>query len=542
MRTKEYYLLLIFTIAPCSFFCQNIRHDFHRKLRTTPPVSGSQTVTTQATVTLPIQNPEILKGNELVSSQNQLAQPAFDNSLLKPQDAPLGFASPSIRAFQQDKLTQPIMQQQVISGPLTPLQAPLQYISPSIRAFPYSPSLAEDFTGTPYSYSFSGYIKNEAFVDSYQVIGERQDHYLFFPGAPHYDRSCSNIKAKGRFDMLVIETRLRAEVAGPYIFGAGSHGIFEADAWASSALQIGLMRIRHAFIYFEWEDKSLLMGQYWHPLLLPECYADTISFNGGTPIEPFTREPQVRLTKQFDTISLILAVCSHANTPYDGPYGIDTLYPRNAILPNINIQLLSSIKQHICGIGVDITRIVPRLVTNKNIQYTESLMSFITIAFAAFNWENLALRTKFIYAQNGNPYGLISGYAVDKIDPYTDKRHYTNTQCLNGWVDVVYKGEVEPGLFMGVSKNIGASHKIIPSTIDPKTGTQERLIYADGFENIDFVYRISPRIRWFLKPFIFGAELEITGARYGSITQTARVVDAKLVNNVRTLLAAYYVF
>jgi hypothetical protein len=162
----------------------------------------------------------------------------------------------------------------------------------------------------------------------------------------------------------------------------------------ASVLAIRAYGIRHAFIYFEWDNKSVLMGQYWHPLLLPECYADTISFNGGTPIEPFTREPQVRLTKQFDTMTLILAAGSHANTPYDGPQGIDTLYARNAILPNINIQLFSSIRQHICGIGVDITRIVPRLVTNKNIRITESLMSFITMAFAAINWEYVALRTK----------------------------------------------------------------------------------------------------------------------------------------------------
>jgi hypothetical protein len=100
---------------------------------------------------------------------------------------------------------------------------------------------------------------------------------------------------------------------------------------------------------------------------------------------------------------------------------------------------------------------------------------------------------------------------------------------------MAYKGEVEPGLFMGISKNIGASHKIIPSITDPHTGKTERLIYDYDFENIDFVYRVSPRIRWFLKPFIFAGELEITGARYGNITETV-VLSHKMVNNVRTLL------
>lgn len=540
MSTKRYILLLIF-ITSTNSLIQAINGS-SRKLRTSCPISGSPTSITSSPIVLPTEVPEIVTVPKMLTPQKSESTETTRAAPLTPQQAPLDFASPSIRAFQPEKAVQSTMQQSFISGPLTPMQAPRQFISPSIRAFPNDPRLARAFESTPYSYAFSGYIKNEAFIDSYQVIGDRQDQYLFFPSAPHYDRGGANINAKGRFDMLAIETRLRGEVTGPYIFGASSHGVCETDAWASSALQLGLMRIRHAFIYFEWDDKSILMGQYWHPLLLPECYADTISFNGGTPIEPFTREPQVRLTKQFDTMTLILVAGSHANTPYDGPNGIDTLYARNAILPNINIQLFSSIRQHICGIGVDITRIVPRLVTNKNIRITESLMSFITMAFAAFNWEHVALRTKFVYAQNGSPYGLISGYAVDAIDPYTDQRHYTNTQCLNGWVDMAYKGEVEPGLFMGISKNIGASHKIIPSITDPHTGKTERLIYDYDFENIDFIYRVSPRIRWFLKPFIFAGELEITGARYGNITETARVVNTKMVNNVRTLLAAYYVF
>ena len=169
-------------------------------------------------------------------------------------------------------------------------------------------------------------------------------------------------------------------------------------------------------------------------------------------------------------------------------------------------------------------------------------MSWLVIAFASFNWERLGLRLKFIYGQNGDSYGLISGYAVHSIDPYTDKRSYTNTQCLNAWLDTAYKGEVEPGLFLGVSKNIGALRSIIPSIIDPETGQKENLIYSSGLQNIDVLFRVQPRIRWFLKPFVFGAELELTGAKYGAVTDTARVINTQLVNNLRVLLAAFYVF
>ena len=309
--------------------------------------------------------------------------------------------------------------------------------------------------------------------------------------------------------MLSIESRVRGEISGPYVFGAHTFGVAEIDAWASCLLQIGLLRIRHAFIYLEWPDKSLILGQYWHPVLLPECYADTIGFNAGIPFDPFAREPQFRLTKQFDTMTLILAIGSLANSLSDGPAGETSLYTRNAIMPNFNIQLFSSIRKHLCGIGANASRIVPRIVTNKNFCAHESLISWLVFSFLALNWEKLRINIKGIYAQNGNPYGMISGYAVSQIDPYTDERSYTNTQCLSAWLDASYKGEVEPGIFLAFTKNIGASNNIIPSITDPVTGITENLIYSSGQQNIDVVYRVQPRVRWFLKPFVLGTELPV---------------------------------
>lgn len=465
---------------------------------------------------------------------------------------PLQYISPSIGAFEPGFAMPPTEAQpsrefefipvsslvkasQYGRGPVTPLKAPLTFISPSIRAFPYVSSLAQEKKKTPYNYDISGYIKNETFFDSYQVFGLRQDQYLIVPLPPRPDRCCRNINAHGRYNMLAIESRVRGEIAGPYVFGAQTYGVGEVDAWASSNndTQMGLLRIRHAFIYFEWENKSLLMGQYWHPLLLPECYADTIAFNGGTPFDTFAREPQVRLTKQFDNMTFIIAAGALPTSPFPGPGpdGTGSIYARDGIMPNFNMQLFGAVRKHICGIGFDASRIVPRLVTDKNFRVTESLISIIAFAFTSFNWENLSLRLKFIYAQNGNPFGLMSGYAVRNINPYTDERTYSNIQCVNAWLDTAYRGDVEPGIFLGISKNVGATSRI-----------NTDFVYADFGKNIDMVYRVQPRIRWFYKPFIFGAELELTGARYGKVTETGRVVNGEFVNNVRALLAAYYVF
>lgn len=477
--------------------------------------------------------------------------------------APLEFISPSIRAFERPYF-KPIeddkfqLQRPFLPSPITPeaepevtsgerppywKSAPLEFISPSIRAFPIITGFARTGNIQPFAYNISGYIKNESFWDSYQVVGEREDEFLLFPDRPKFDRCCtSNINSKGSYDMLIIESRVRGEIAGPYIFGANTYGVFEIDAWAEARLQLGLLRVRHAFIYFDWKDKILLLGQYWHPVTLPECFADTIGFNAGSPIEPFAREPQMRLVKEFGNSRLLLAMSSHATSPYDGPDGPTTLYSRNAIMPTIDLQVHNSIGEHILGWGVDVFRLVPRLVTKKNICVTESLVSFLVFTFASLSWERYNARLKLIYAQNGQGYAMISGYAVSCIDPYTDERHYTNLQCLSLWLDTAYKQEVEPGLFIGITKNIGANRPIIPCIVDPETKKTESLIYSYDMQNIDYVFRVAPRIRWFIKPFIFGAELEYTRAGWGTVTTSGRVINPIPTNNVRVMLATYYVF
>lgn len=395
----------------------------------------------------------------------------------------------------------------------------------------------------PLAFSFSGYIKEDTFFDSRQVIGLRQDQFLYYPD--HYlpDICGRDINDKGRFNMVSIETRGRGEAAGPLIIGAHSFGAMEADFWGGIEPSgiIGIFRLRHAFLYLVWPDKTLLLGQYWHPVFLPDCYPDTISFSNGVPIEPYAREPQIRFTKTFDKITLMFAATSYATNLYDqgvnvAANAINNLAERNAIMPDLNLQARATINDHFLGIGVNCRRIIPFLVTTPLTPTTgrrtkQDLFSFLGLAYAKFAWENITLAMKMIYAQNGLIYDMISGYAAHCVDPVTLMKDYTNLQCVSFWIDLVRHGIWEPGLFVGITKNLGASTTIIPETA-----------YANGREDIDYVARIEPRLRWFIDPFIFGGEFEITRAAWGNINDRGRVQDAHPVTNYRALFAAFFCF
>lgn len=421
------------------------------------------------------------------------------------------------------------------------LQAPLELISPELKR-PIFSSVGKEVPDKIFRWGVTGYIKNESYFDSHQDVGAVQDQFFLYPRRPRPDSCGRDINNKGHFNMLAIESRIRGEVAGPKIFKANTFGVLEVDAWAEGVgLSIGRIRLRHAFMYFEWLDKSILLGQYWHPLYNTDCFADTVQFNGGSPFDPYAREAQIRLTKKFGNMTLLLAACSRGTSIIDGPLALaeqtQGAYIRNGIMPNLNAQVHTTIYDHLFGIVVDATRLVPRLATKDDrLRVSESLVSFTILGFASLNWPKFTLNLKGIYSQNGYGYLLISGYAIHCIDKYTNENVYTNTQCLSAWADMYYKHPVvQPGLFIGYTKNIGACKSIV---LDPNQET----VFAGDQEDIDYIFRFSPRVRWLKQPFILAVECDLTQAAYGTITNTGRVKDAVPVNNFRAMLATYYVF
>lgn len=400
----------------------------------------------------------------------------------------------------------------------------------------------------PGEFEFTGYIMHEAFWDSHQVNGSSEDTSLNFPDMQHYDARGFNINAKGQYVMVPIETNCRLEFGGPKIGDAKSHVAIEADFFGFTEfitnLDFGsILRMRLAFIHLSWKHSAILAGQFWHPMYIPECFADTISYNSGQPIDLYARVPQVRHTYvRGDRLEIILCAATELDCPSLGPIGASTTYIRNALVPNLHMQIKTRIRNHFFGCGVDYKRLVPRLVTNKDVKTSTALNSFAILAYAAFNWNTFSMHTKLMYGGNLTDYGGLGGYAVHSVQPSTDIRTYTNLRNISFWIDSAIKKyhTVEPGLFIGVDKNLGAPKTIIQNITDAN-GIKENTIYSFGAD-IDILFRISPRLRYVIKKFTIGLELEYTRASFGTITSDGTVTNAKPTSNTRLLLALYYDF
>lgn len=226
--------------------------------------------------------------------------------------------------------------------------------------------------------SLSGFVKTDIIFDSRQTVSLREGHFLLYPQPEKLDLNNNDVNAKANFNILSIQTRLSGKIKGPKAFESESSGYIEAEFFGTSDGDINGLRLRHAFVKFDWGKTFLLVGQTWHPLFIDEVFPGVVSFNTGAPFQPFSRNPQIRLSHKFDNFRLILTAASQRDFTSSGPEGFSSSYLRNSLIPilNANIQFAKDVN-NLFGVGVDYKKIIPRIVTSKNFVTDISISTFI---------------------------------------------------------------------------------------------------------------------------------------------------------------------
>src|SRR6056297_760468 len=208
--------------------------------------------------------------------------------------------------------------------------------------------------------SFSGFVKNDVFYDTRQTVSAREGHFLLWPQDQDLDAMDEDINATSSFNMLAVQSRLSGTITGPEAFGAKTSGKIEGDFFAQANDNINLFRLRHAFVKLDWENTQLLFGQYWNPMFVTSCFPGTVSFNTGSPIQPFARNTQVRLTQSFGGLKIIAAALGQRDYASRGAIGPSSDYLRNSGVPDMHLQMHYKASDMVAGAGLAYKNIVPR--------------------------------------------------------------------------------------------------------------------------------------------------------------------------------------
>jgi hypothetical protein len=397
---------------------------------------------------------------------------------------------------------------------------------------------------------FSGFVKNDFFFDTHENVSIREGHFLLYPANNIKDANGSIINNELNFNFLSIQTRLTGKITGPDAFGAKTSGLIEADFFGNentSFSDLNGFRLRHAIVKLTWKNTELLTGQFWHPLFVPECFPAVISFNTGSPFQPFSRNPQIKISHKINKIKLVAAINSQRDFTNIGGSG----ELRNAGLPDFNAQIHIGSKNEakntavLGGAGFEYKVVRPRLsstVDNKVFKVDETLGSMAVMAFGKYQGKFLTIKAQAVYGQNLTDLVMMGGYMTQEItDALTGEKSYTPLNNLSTWFEVhTNTGKHEIGLFGGYAQNLGTTEKYLAT---------EQPLKTRGL-NIHHVFRLSPRYVITSGKLKFAAELEYTAAAYAtadsegklSIDDKAVVTDYESVSNVRLLTSVIYSF
>jgi len=390
---------------------------------------------------------------------------------------------------------------------------------------------------------FSGFVKTDIFWDSRQTVSIRDGHFLLYPRNELLDPEGNDINAKSSFNILSIQTRLTGKITGPDALGAKTSGLIEGAFFGHSDGDINGFRLRHAFIKLNWPKTELLVGQYWHPMFITSSFPEVISFNTGAPFQPFSRNPQIRLTQQIWKFRLIGAVLSQIDFKDAGPPMVkgvptaSTAYLRNSAIPELSLRFEFSNRNEkrgcelLAGIGGDYKILTPTLVSDSGYKTDQTVSGYAAMFYTKWKSKPLTVKLEAVYGQLFYSLTMLGGYAVEDVsDAMKGYVDYKPVNTLSFWTDINTNGKKwQVGLFGGYTRNLGSDSKLLGP------------YYSRG-SNIAYIYRISPRFIYNSGKFRFAPELEYTVAAYGKTGEKGMVENFKEVGNFRILLGVFYFF
>lgn len=385
--------------------------------------------------------------------------------------------------------------------------------------------------------SFYGDINPQIYVDTRKVLEGREGEMLFYPLPEVLDANGNDINAVPRLNMVAITSRLGLRIQTPDMLGAKVTGLMEGDFTGSTGSGINMLRLRHAYMDMRWTNSELLLGQYWTPFVVHEIMPGTRPLNMGAPFHPYSRVVQARYTQYFGAIEAVGVAAFQLDNKSSGFYGSSTDYLRNSCIPDLTAMLRYNSGRLFVGVGYNLLVLQPRTTFNYNstdYATTTTFASHSATVFGKYEFDNYSLRMQAIVSQNMDAHLLMGGYAESPLDIASLTYSYQPFGGYTAWLDFGKStGKWRPGVFFGYAKNTGFEKPVDDTW----------LFYGRGLD-IDFVWRIQPRIGWYVSPNIqFFAEVEYTVAGYGvNPDEYYRYESTNNVANTRFILAAVYKF
>ena len=342
------------------------------------------------------------------------------------------------------------------------------------------------------SFDFGGFVKAEYLYDSRQVVSAREGEFVFYP-AP--DSDATDVSNLGAF---VFFSRLEVGIGDlPDVLGGEVSGFLDADFFGAAGENVSTLRLRRAFAKITWEDRELLFGQSWSPLFTAAAFPRTIATTAGVPFQPFARQPQIRFTYKPGSVHFIGLTAwqrdAFGDIEFRGVSG--TKQQQQSGLPALHGHIQYHGERVMLGAGAYFRALRPIVTEDR---FTTGAGQ----AYATVTTDAATIRAKATYGASLTGHLMTGGYVYNESENV-----FYPLNLLSTWIDVDGTGTLAPGVFAGYFTNKGSSDEV---------GNLAAITPAARGADIDYAWRVSPRLSLNYDALRFAFELEITSARYAS--------------------------
>ena len=390
-----------------------------------------------------------------------------------------------------------------------------------------------------FNYKFYGQIRTDLFYNSRDNVESVDGLFYMFPKDHDYD---PNGKDRNGFDssnFYTLYTRLGVDVQGPMLFGRiKTSAKVEAD-FRGSGSGFSTVRLRQAYMNFDWGGSALALGQTWHPLY-GAVAPDIMNLNMGAPYQPFSRAPQIRyqftgkhfvLTASAIWQSQYLSMGPSTNKEGEMKGKKSQAFIKNSCVPEFYFGVDYKDNGLLAGAGVHVSSITPRVVSEYNgntYSVNERVTGVSGEAHLKYKSNKFLFAAKTLLSTNLTQTSTVGGYGVTTVNSKNGEQKYAPLRTSHSWVNMVYGKTWKVGIFGGYLKNLGASKEV--SNI------------ISSAANVDQIGSASAELTYNLPHWKFGAEYMWSGACYGKYGKKGKVTDTHLVKNNRVVLSALFLF
>ena len=390
---------------------------------------------------------------------------------------------------------------------------------------------------------FYGFIRNDIFMDTRQMIGAGETLVPLYPKDRLLDVNGADINDASKFHMLSIVSRAGVNLKGPELLGAKTSGILEGEFFGATEGGINEFRLRHAYVMLDWEKTQLGIGQYWHPFVVLEALPNVANYGTGAPVYALNRNPQVRVTHKFTKeFKLIAALHSQRDfTPNNEPF-------RNSGMPAAHLQLQYKTPVVTAGIGAQYENLKPKLSSGTPaVKSNERVENFSFMAYSKFNTKPLQITLAGYLMQDASSFVQLGGIVGYQTSP-TAVETYKPMNTHSFWIDLQQnsKSKLSFGLFSGYIRNNGVKNPVEGATATTYGVTTNwgAVSASKGGRTVNYMYKVVPRLDLTLsKALKFRFEYDRSVAQWADATIKGTGVDNKyLANNKRFQITTLFNF